>query len=75
MLPVNQLLRWVNITRYVLPIILSSIVILYETWGHILLGASRWDPRFSAEVFFFGILGSTAMFIVLSKMAFLSYQR
>ncbi|MDD5468628.1 MAG: HAMP domain-containing sensor histidine kinase [Anaerolineales bacterium] len=69
MLPTNQQLRWVNMTRYVLPIILFSIVFLYETWEHLLLaGAFRWDPHLTAEVLFFGILGPAAVFIVLSKL-------
>jgi len=69
MLPTNQQLRWVNLTRFVLPIILFSIVFLYESWEHILLpGAFRWDLHLSAEVLFFGILGPAAVFIVLSRM-------
>jgi hypothetical protein len=55
----------VNINRYVLPIILF---IVFLTKPEHLAEVISAGTRISAEVFFFGILGPTAVFIVLSKM-------
>lgn len=60
-------LKRLQIIRYVVPIVLFSIVASFETWEHILLkGKFTWDFHFTFEVFFFGIAGPTAVFIVLS---------
>ncbi|MFQ5421350.1 MAG: sensor histidine kinase [Anaerolineae bacterium] len=62
----NQIRR-VNLIRYMLPLILFAIVMAYEGWEHWLLeGVFGYDFHLSLEVFFFGILGPTAVFIVLS---------
>ena len=62
----NQIRR-VNLIRYVLPLILFTIVIVYEVWEHWLLeGVFDYDIHLSMEVLFFGILGPTAVFLVLS---------
>ncbi len=56
-----------NLFRYVLPIILFLIVFSYETWEHVVQGGgSYFELHWSAEILFFGILGPTAVFFVLS---------
>lgn len=70
-------LKKLQTIRYVLPIVLFIIVASFETWEHILLEGQfswepilleelSWDSHFTFEVFFFGIAGPTAVFIVLS---------
>lgn len=62
----NQIHR-VNLIRYALPLILFTIVIIYEVWEHWLSeGVFDFDIHLNMEVLFFGILGPTAVFLVLS---------
>ncbi len=66
----NQILRQVNIIRFALPIILFLIVSTYETWEHwILKGNFGYDFHLTSEILFFGILGPSAVFFVLSYVA------
>ncbi|MFQ5435213.1 MAG: hypothetical protein ACE5FD_10085 [Anaerolineae bacterium] len=63
----NSQIRRVNRIRYVLPLILFTFVIAYEGWEHWLLeGVFGYDFHLNLEVLFFGILGPTAVFIILS---------
>ncbi len=63
----SKQIRRVNLIRYVLPLILFTIVIIYEVWEHWLSeGVFHYDIHLSMEVLFFGILGPTAVFFVLS---------
>ncbi|RME06734.1 MAG: hypothetical protein D6803_05770 [Anaerolineae bacterium] len=60
-------LRAVGILRFALPLVLYLIVVWYEVNEHwIRVGQVRFDINLSAEIFFFGVLGPTAVFIVLS---------
>ncbi|MEK6221404.1 MAG: hypothetical protein N2D54_04075, partial [Chloroflexota bacterium] len=60
-------LKRVNLIRFILPIILFTIVTMYETWEHwILKGDIFFDIHWTSEVGFFGVLGPSAVFIVLS---------
>jgi signal transduction histidine kinase len=66
----NQILRQVNIIRYALPIILFLIVSTYEIWEHWLSeGYFGYDFHLTSEILFFGILGPSAVFLVLSYVA------
>ncbi|MBL7163664.1 MAG: hypothetical protein ISS57_13780 [Anaerolineales bacterium] len=63
----SQQLRRVNAIRFVLPFILFSIVVYYEVNEHwIAKGTFDFDFHLYSEVTFFGILGPSAVFIVLS---------
>ena len=60
-------LRRVQTIRFVLPIILFVIVAVYETWEHLVLkGEFYLDFHLTSEILFFGVLGPSAVFIVLS---------
>ncbi len=57
---------FVHLTQWLLPLMLSVIVTSYETWEHIFLkGQSLFDIHLNGEIFFFGILGPSAVFGVL----------
>lgn len=57
---------FVHLMQWLLPLMLSVIVISYETWEHIFLkGQSLFDIHLTGEIFFFGILGPSAVFSVL----------
>ena len=63
----NNLLRRVNIIRFTIPFILFLIVTSYEVWEHWLIaGRIGYDFHLTSEVLFFGILGPTGVFVVLS---------
>lgn len=63
----NRQLHWVTSSRYLLPILLFSIVFTYEGWEHLILkGRFQWDFHFTMELFFFGILGPSAVYIILT---------
>jgi len=60
-------LRRVRLIRFLLPLILFVIVLSYETWEHMLaMGQFKIDIHWTSEVLFFGILGPSAVFAVLS---------
>lgn len=62
----DQLHR-VKMIRNYLPIILFVIVASYESWEHLLLtGNFKLDFHGTSEVLFFGVIGPTSVFFVLS---------
>lgn len=68
----SDLIRQVDVIRYVVPFILFLVVTSYETWEHWFLdGIIRYNPHLTSEILFFGILGPTAVFIVLSYISHL----
>ena len=63
----SKTLRRANLLRYYVPIVLFVIVLLYETWEHALIqGRFVIDIHWTSEILFFGILGPTAVYFVLS---------
>jgi hypothetical protein len=63
-------IKSVHIIRYTLPFILFSVVAAYETWEHLIeKGEFYWNIHLTSEVFFFGIIGPTAVFISLSYIS------
>lgn len=63
----DQQRRRVNTLRFVLPFLLFAIVGYYEVYEHwVTKGVLSFDFHLFSEVTFFGILGPTAVFIVLS---------
>jgi len=72
----SELLRRVNLIRYIVPFVLFVVVASYELWEHILLkGVLEYDFHLTSEIFFFGIIGPSAVFIVLSYVARLLRQQ
>ncbi|MFQ5408279.1 MAG: sensor histidine kinase [Anaerolineales bacterium] len=68
----NTLLRRVNIIRYALPLLLFGIVVGFEGWEHVIRpGRFKLDFYLSFEVFFFGIVGPLAVFVVLTYIVYL----
>ena len=60
-------LQRANSLRFILPFILCAIVVGYETKEHVFeSGGSLFDPNLSLEILFFGILGPTAVYFVLT---------
>jgi len=60
-------LRRVNQIRFALPLLLYIVVVVYEVQEHwFKKGTVGFDINLTAEVFFFGIVGPTAVFLVLS---------
>ncbi len=56
----------VRVIQWALPLILFAIVAGYESWEHLVQkGQSIADIHFTGEIFFFGLLGPTAVFGVL----------
>ena len=53
--------------RFILPLVLFFIVLFYETREHILTkGEDVFDVNFTSEVLFFGIIGPSCVFLVIS---------
>jgi len=72
----SQQLRRVSALRFVLPFILFSIVVWYEVSEHwIQKGTFGFDFNLFSEVTFFGILGPSAVFVVLSYITRLLKQQ
>ncbi len=56
----------VRLIQWALPLILFAIVAGYESWEHLIENGQRLtDIHFTGEIFFFGMLGPTAVFGVL----------
>lgn len=68
--PQHPQVQKVKVIRFFLPIVLFTIVVLYEGWEHLWLkGTFELEFHFTSEVLFFGILGPIAVFAVLSYVA------
>lgn len=61
-----SLRRRVAVARWILPLILASIVVAYETYEHVLHGPEPLEPSFFAEVGFFGFLGPALVLLTLT---------
>ncbi|MEK6256857.1 MAG: ATP-binding protein [Chloroflexota bacterium] len=67
--PATNLLRRPNLLRYIVPLILFSIVVSYETWEHIILEQTfEINIHWTSEILFFGILGPIGVFGMLTYM-------
>ncbi|MDH3943739.1 MAG: hypothetical protein OEV06_06595, partial [Anaerolineae bacterium] len=65
----DESLHNANIIRYAVPVVLFFIVLFYETWEHILIeGEFFFNLHWSSEILFFGIIGPSAVFVVLTSM-------
>ena len=63
----SDALKRANQIRYIVPTALFFIVLFYETWEHILsTGLFKIDIHWTSEIFFFGLVGPTAVFGVLT---------
>lgn len=72
----KQQLKRVKTIGYVLPIILFTIVIFYETWEHLILqGEIGFSFNLTFEVLFFGILGPSAVYITIKYIVALLAQQ
>jgi signal transduction histidine kinase len=72
----REQLRRVNLIRFWVPVTLFLIVLFYESWEHFLLtGAVTLDIHYTSEILFFGLIGPSAVFLVLSYVAGLLTQQ
>ena len=57
----------VRLIQWILPLMLFAIVAFYESWEHIIVkGQLLGDIHLTAEVFFFGVVGPSAVFGALT---------
>lgn len=62
-------LRNANFVRYAVPVVLFFIVLSYETWEHIISTRTfTIDFHWTSEILFFGIIGPSAVFLVLTSL-------
>jgi len=59
-----RLRRQIGIAQWILPFILLFIVVVYETYEHIIVGGEWFSQDFGVEVVFFGILGPTGIWLM-----------
>lgn len=62
---VRNLSRQVSIVRWVIPLLLFGVVLIFETSEHIITNGNA-DYNFSREVILFGVIGPSVVFVVLS---------
>lgn len=65
----KDILRNANLIRYMVPLVLFLIVLIYETWEHMVIEHTfNFNLHWSSEILFFGIIGPSAVFGVLTIM-------
>jgi signal transduction histidine kinase len=69
----HGLLRRVNLIRFLLPLALFSIVVVFETQEH-WLETGKFEFQLISEIVFFGILGPLAVFLTLTYIMSLMQQ-
>jgi signal transduction histidine kinase len=58
-------LRLLRIVRWLLPLALASVALLFELNEHVAEGAQEIEPWFYAEIVLFAVLGPVAVFVTL----------
>ena len=69
----HDLIRRVNLIRFLLPFALFSIVVVFETQEH-WLETGKFEFQLISEIVFFGILGPLAVFLTLTYIMSLMQQ-